>query len=134
MNDFDWVKDIEPAIVHDRLKPFTVDNIPYGEMNTKVYDKFCEFYGKEYIDNISRFNCNLFNNEHINSGENPSIQIWVKPKLYNFGELDETSWSESGWFQTIDDDDMFYVLPHHRYQYHQFLTMVLTDTSTPVWG
>lgn len=134
MNDFEWVKHIEPAIQHDRLKPFTVDNIPYGEMETKVYSKFCEFYSKEFIDNINRFNCNLFGNRQINSGEEPSIQIWVKPKLYNFGEVDDTGWSESGWFQTLDVDDMFYVLPHHRYEYNQFLTMILTDIQTPLWG
>lgn len=132
MNDFEWARDIEPAIQHDRLRPFTVNNIPYGDMDTKVYDKFCEFYGKEYIDNINRFNCNLFNNAQIKEGIDTSIQIWVKPKLYNFGELDETGWTESGWFHTLNDDDSFYVQPQHRYEYHQFLNMTLTDI--PVWG
>jgi hypothetical protein len=70
INDFEWARDVVPNVQHVKTEEYIIYGVPYGNMDTVVYNRFCELYGKDMIDDlIDDGSFNIFGNPNIDSGE-----------------------------------------------------------------
>ncbi len=114
INDFEWARDVVPNVQHVKTEEYIIYGVPYGNMDTVVYNRFCELYGKDMIDDlIDDGSFNIFGNPNIDSGEAEFISFIVMP-YYN-GGIDMCLWGNFG-------SDY-----GPQYSYHEFLNMELID-------
>ncbi len=114
INDFEWARDVVPNVQHVKTEEYIIYGVPYGNMDTVVYNRFCELYGKDMIDDlIDDGSFNIFGNPNIDSGEAEFISFVVMP--YKDGGIDMCLWGNFG--SDIEP----------QYSYNEFLNMELVD-------
>tara|TARA_R110000803_G_scaffold33297_2_gene72959 strand:- start:1112 stop:1474 length:363 start_codon:yes stop_codon:yes gene_type:complete len=117
MNEWDWVP---MESTHDCTKEYIVINIPSEDVNTVLYDKFCELYGKDYVDRLNReFTLNIFTNSQM--GEH-NVDVYIKPDRSGLIDCSGWDWTVNNYFPGLDYYSRFVF-----YDYHEFLLISLTN-------
>ena len=115
MNEWEWVP---KESTHDCSKGACIIlGIPTSEIQTTLYDKLCELYGKAYMDNkITQDFQYLFHNTYIDKYEYIDIEIYLT--LYG---VRYEGWDGCNYYRDDPYNDSI------LYQYHEFLLISLTN-------